>query len=71
MQFKAQYEGMSFKLVELQKIIEREEKERDLVIEARTYEFTVEIRRLKEQLAQPAVVDNEMMQVHGSLEMNI
>lgn len=33
-QYKSQYESISFKMIELQKIIEREEKERDLVIEA-------------------------------------
>jgi len=70
-QYKSQYDSISFKLVELQKIIEKEEKERELVIEARTHEFQVEIRRLKEQLAQPAAVDSSFVQVRQDLETNI
>ena len=39
LQFKSQYEAMSLKYTELQRIIEREENERNHIIEARTHEL--------------------------------
>lgn len=44
---RTQYESMSMKIIELQKIIEREETERNNIIEARTQDLQTQIQNLQ------------------------
>ena len=44
---RTQYESMSMKIIELQKIIEREETERNNIIEARTQDLHMQVQNLQ------------------------
>ena len=44
---RTQYESMSMKIIELQKIIEREETERNNIIESRTQDLHMQVQNLQ------------------------